>query len=75
MLQLPLSCAALLVGEGTCRVRVRGLATGEIGVGKLMTTAAIGALLLGGVAEGAALAFRFPTSGGFEEFRRRIPAG
>ena len=47
---------------------VRRLAQGKIGVGTLMTIAAVGAVLLGEVGEAATLAFLFSISEGLEEY-------
>lgn len=47
---------------------LRRLARGKIGVGTLMTIAAIGAVLLGEVGEAAMLAFLFSISEGLEEY-------
>ena len=47
---------------------LKRLARGKIGVGTLMTIAAVGAVLLGEVEEAAMLAFLFAISEGLEEF-------
>ena len=47
---------------------LRRLAKGQIGVGTLMTIAAVGAVILGEVAEAAALAFLYSISEGLEEY-------
>ena len=47
---------------------LRRLAKGKIGVGTLMTIAAVGAVVLGEVAEAAALAFLYSISEGLEEY-------
>ncbi|WP_286968254.1 MULTISPECIES: heavy metal translocating P-type ATPase [Arsenicicoccus] len=66
---LVLNWVALLVGAWTfVPSTLRRLVKGKIGVGTLMTIAAIGAVLLGEVAEAAALAFLFSISEGLEEY-------
>ena len=47
---------------------LKRLAKGNIGVGTLMTIAAVGAVILGEVAEAAALAFLYSISEGLEEY-------
>ena len=47
---------------------LRRLAKGQIGVGTLMTIAAVGAVILGEVGEAAMLAFLFSISEGLEEY-------
>ncbi|ROS26268.1 cation-translocating P-type ATPase [Cellulomonas sp. PhB150] len=64
-----LNWVALLVGAWTfVPTTLRRLVKGKIGVGTLMTIAAIGAVLLGEVAEAAALAFLYSISEGLEEY-------
>ena len=66
---LGLEVAALLVGGWTfVPSTLRRLARGRIGVGTLMTIAAVGAVLLGEVGEAAALAFLYSVSEGLEEY-------
>ncbi|MFL4476138.1 heavy metal translocating P-type ATPase [Paeniglutamicibacter sp. MACA_103] len=66
---LLLQVAALLPAASTfVPSSLRRLARGKIGVGTLMTIAALGALALGQVAEAAALAFLYSISEGLEEY-------
>ncbi|QBI56176.1 heavy metal translocating P-type ATPase [Streptomonospora litoralis] len=66
---LVLTAAALAVGAWTfVPGTLRSLVKGRIGVGTLMTVAAIGAVLLGEVGEGAMLAFLYSISEGLEEY-------
>ena len=69
MLVLALEVAALLAGAYTfVPSSLRRLLRGQIGVGTLMTIAAIGAVILGEVGEAAMLAFLYSISEGLEEY-------
>jgi cation-transporting P-type ATPase G len=64
-----LNLVALALGAWTFVPNtLRRLAKGRIGVGTLMTIAAVGAVALGEVAEAAALAFLYSISEGLEEY-------
>lgn len=60
--------ALLVAGSTFVPSTVKRLARGKIGVGTLMTIAAVGAVLLGEVEEAAMLAFLFAISEGLEEY-------
>ena len=67
--ELALQLAALAVGGATfVPSSLRRLTRGQIGVGTLMTIAALGAVALGEVGEAAMLAFLFSISEGLEEY-------
>ena len=69
LLEQGLLWAALLVGASTfVPSTLRRLVRRRIGVGTLMTIAAVGAVLLGEVGEAAMLAFLFSISEGLEEY-------
>ncbi len=64
-----LNAIALALGAWTfVPSTLKRLAKGKIGVGTLMTIAAVGAVILGEVAEAAALAFLYSISEGLEEY-------
>ena len=64
-----LEAVALLAGAYTfVPSTLKRLAKGKIGVGTLMTIAAVGAVILGEVGEAAMLAFLFSISEGLEEY-------
>ncbi|MBW0274458.1 ATPase P [Nocardia sp. MH4] len=68
-IELGLQIAALLAGAYTfVPSTLRRLARGKIGVGTLMTIAAVGAVTLGEIGEAAMLAFLFSISEGLEEY-------
>ena len=64
-----LHIAAVVIGGATFAPgAVRGLLKGRLGIGLLMTIAAVGALILGEFAEAAALAFLFSISEALEDW-------
>ena len=66
---LALEAVALLAGAYTfVPSTLKRLGKGKIGVGTLMTIAAVGAVILGEVGEAAMLAFLFSISEGLEEY-------
>lgn len=66
---LPLAAAALLIAAWTfVPSTLKDLVKGKIGVGTLMTIAAIGAVMLGQVEEAATLAFLYAIAEGLEEY-------
>ena len=75
--EIGLYALALAIGAYTfVPSTLRRLAQGKIGVGTLMTIAAIGAVILGEVGEAAMLAFLFSISEGLEEYSlARDPPG
>ncbi|MGQ0843431.1 MAG: heavy metal translocating P-type ATPase [Sporichthyaceae bacterium] len=67
--QRALEVLALLIGAYTfVPSTIRRLTRGKVGVGTLMTVAAVGAVLLGEVGEAAMLAFLFSISEGLESY-------
>lgn len=69
VVEIGLYALALAIGAYTfVPSTLRRLAQGKIGVGTLMTIAAIGAVILGEVGEAAMLAFLFSISEGLEEY-------
>ena len=67
--ELGLQVGALVIAGYTfVPSTLRRLARGKIGVGTLMTIAAVGAVVLGEVGEAAMLAFLFAISEGLEEY-------
>jgi cation-transporting ATPase G len=67
--ELTLDALALVIGAYTfVPSTLRRLVKGKIGVGTLMTIAAVGAVILGEVGEAAMLAFLFSISEGLEEY-------
>lgn len=67
--EIGLYAVALLIGAATfVPSTLRRLVKGQIGVGTLMTIAAVGAVILGEVGEAAMLAFLFSISEGLEEY-------
>lgn len=69
LVEIGLYALALAIGAYTfVPSTLRRLAQGKIGVGTLMTIAAVGAVILGEVGEAAMLAFLFSISEGLEEY-------
>ncbi len=67
--EIGLYALALAIGASTfVPSTLRRLVKGQIGVGTLMTIAAVGAVILGEVGEAAMLAFLFSISEGLEEY-------
>ncbi|MCT1999492.1 cation-transporting P-type ATPase, partial [Brachybacterium muris] len=64
---LALGAGAWTFVPGTLRRLVQGRGRGRLGVGLLMTLAALGAVLLGHVGEAAALAFLFSLAEALED--------
>ncbi|ATD71097.1 MULTISPECIES: heavy metal translocating P-type ATPase [Gordonia] len=62
------AAALIVAGYTFVPSTLKRLAKGKIGVGTLMTIAAVGAVLLGEVGEAAMLAFLFAISEGLEEY-------
>ncbi len=68
-ISLPLAATALLIAAWTfVPSALKDLVQGKIGVGTLMTIAAVGAVILGQLEEAATLAFLYTISEGLEEY-------